>query len=276
MIQLNDAIKDAVRDVMTRHEGSSVNEEFKGHVMSGLVNYKPVYIIDYNGQELRVNEKDWKAFKDMISLKESVVTEFGPMAGSGNRDYSTSELVDRIGELDDILMNNRKSEREWEEASQQYLDGESGSEYWADLDDQEVQDAIGDAESIMKKYRIKESTVTEGTMSDIHMLAQEASTIEDFIKGFMADYGDKFVGASKPKLDKWIADLYTDAKTMSENKMNTKTESIVKRLKEDSEYQKFFQAAMKMFGVKSPKELSDKKKKEFFNYVDKNYKAKSE
>jgi hypothetical protein len=69
---------------------------------------------------------------------------------------------------------------------------------------------------------------------------------------------------------------YTDAKSMNENKMNTKTESIVKRLKEDSEYQKFFQATMKMFGVKSPKELSDKKKKEFFNYVDKNYKAKSE
>jgi hypothetical protein len=63
---------------------------------------------------------------------------------------------------------------------------------------------------------------------------------------------------------------------LKENKMNTKTESIVKRLKEDSEYQKFFKSAMDKFGIKSPKELSDKKKKEFFNYVDKNYKAKSE
>ncbi len=64
--------------------------------------------------------------------------------------------------------------------------------------------------------------------------------------------------------------------TMNENNMNTKTESIVKRLKEDSEYQKFFKSAMDKFGVKSPKSLSDKKKKEFFNYVDKNYKAKGE
>lgn len=63
---------------------------------------------------------------------------------------------------------------------------------------------------------------------------------------------------------------------LKENKMNAKTESIVKRLKEDTEYQKFFKSAMDKFGVKSPKELSDKKKKEFFNYVDKNYKAKSE
>ena len=57
------------------------------------------------------------------------------------------------------------------------------------------------------------NAINEGTMSDIHMLAQEASTIEDFIKGFMADYGDKFVGASKPKLDKWLADLYADTKS---------------------------------------------------------------
>ena len=64
--------------------------------------------------------------------------------------------------------------------------------------------------------------------------------------------------------------------TMNENNMNTKTESIVNRLKEDTEYQKFFKSAMDKFGVKSPKGLSDKKKKEFFNYVDKNYKAKGE
>ena len=62
-------------------------------------------------------------------------------------------------------------------------------------------------------YESVNESIKEGMMSDIDMLAQEASTIEDFIKGFMADYGDKFVGASKPKLDKWLTDLYTDAKS---------------------------------------------------------------
>ena len=95
------------------------------------------------------------------SVYESVVNEFGPMTGSGNRNYSTNDLVDRIGDLDDILMSDRKSEREWEEMSQNYLDGEKGSEFWGDLGDQELQDAINDAESLMKKYRIKESVVTE-------------------------------------------------------------------------------------------------------------------
>ncbi len=46
---------------------------------------------------------------------------------------------------------------------------------------------------------------------------------------------------------------------------------------EEGDYEQFFQSAMKKFGIKSPDELgSDEKKKKFFNYVDKNYKAKAE
>ena len=105
-------------------------------------------------------KKVLKALKKKYRIRESELNEFGPMAGSGNRNYSTNDLVDRIGDLDDILASDRKAEREWEEVSQNYLDGQRGSEYWGDLGDQELQDAIDDAESLMKKYRIKES-VTE-------------------------------------------------------------------------------------------------------------------
>jgi len=43
------------------------------------------------------------------------------------------------------------------------------------------------------------------------------------------------------------------------------------------EYEKFFNSALKKFGVDSPADFKDDaKKKEFFNYVDKNYKAKEE
>ena len=105
-------------------------------------------------------KKVLKALKKKYRIRESELNEFGPMTGSGNRNYSTNDLVDRIGDLDDILASDRKAEREWEEVSQNYLDGQRGSEYWGDLGDQELQDAIDDAESLMKKYRIKES-VTE-------------------------------------------------------------------------------------------------------------------
>lgn len=41
-------------------------------------------------------------------------------------------------------------------------------------------------------------------------------------------------------------------------------------------YQAFFDKALKKFGVKSPAELEGDKKKEFFDYVDKNYEADNE
>jgi len=44
----------------------------------------------------------------------------------------------------------------------------------------------------------------------------------------------------------------------------------------EGDYEAFFQSAMKKFGISSPEELDDEKKKEFFNYVDANYKAKKE
>ena len=62
-------------------------------------------------------------------------------------------------------------------------------------------------------------------------------------------------------------------KQLEENSNKT----IAKRLQEDGEYQKFFKAALKKFGVKSPKDFETKENKaEFFDYVDKNYKQKSE
>lgn len=45
---------------------------------------------------------------------------------------------------------------------------------------------------------------------------------------------------------------------------------------DEGDYQEFFANAMKKFGIKSPAELDDEGKKKFFNYVDKNFQAKTE
>ena len=42
------------------------------------------------------------------------------------------------------------------------------------------------------------------------------------------------------------------------------------------EYQKFFMAALKKFGVSEPDDLDDDKKKEFYNFVDANWKGENE
>ena len=45
---------------------------------------------------------------------------------------------------------------------------------------------------------------------------------------------------------------------------------------EENRYEKFFQSAMKKFGISSPDELDDEKKKDFYNYVDKNWQGDNE
>jgi hypothetical protein len=54
------------------------------------------------------------------------------------------------------------------------------------------------------------------------------------------------------------------------------SETVKEETGDKEEYQKFFNAALKKFGVSSPDELDDDKKKEFYNYVDANWEGDNE
>ena len=47
-------------------------------------------------------------------------------------------------------------------------------------------------------------------------------------------------------------------------------------MSENTDYQKFFKKTLKKFGVTSPSQLDDAKKKEFYDYIDKNWQGKDE
>ena len=49
------------------------------------------------------------------------------------------------------------------------------------------------------------------------------------------------------------------------------SETVKEETGDKEEYQKFFRAALKKFGVSEPDKLPDEKKKEFYNYVDANW-----
>jgi len=90
-------------------------------------------------------------------------------------------------------------------------------------------------------------------------IAEEASSVQQRLAGLYEDMG-------------MILNRYYD---IPEGEGSDKEE--MKDKVEEGDYEDFFQSAMKKFGISAPDELeSDEKKKEFFNYVDKNYKAKSE
>ena len=92
-------------------------------------------------------------------------------------------------------------------------------------------------------------------------IAEEASSVQQRLAGLYEDMGS-------------ILNRYYDIPEGAEqvDKDEENKDSI-----EEGDYQAFFKKAMKKFGISAPDELgSDEKKKKFFNYVDKNYKAKSE
>lgn len=91
-------------------------------------------------------------------------------------------------------------------------------------------------------------------------ISEEASSVQQRLAGLYEDMG-------------MILNRYYDIPEGADqmDKDEEKKDSI-----EEGDYEAFFQASMKKFDISSPDELDDDKKKEFFNYVDKNYKAKSE
>ena len=93
-------------------------------------------------------------------------------------------------------------------------------------------------------------------LQDPEMYGMDDEDIEEF---FPELFEDHVPGHKKKKVD----EDETEAAAREESEKQKK-------------YQAFFNKALKKFGVKSPAELDDVKKKEFFNFVDKNYEADNE
>ena len=110
-----------------------------------------------------------------------------------------------------------------------------------------------------KKYKIKIKQ-TGRTTADV-------SGEKKNIIGFMKD--PDIMGMDDMDLEDLYPALYEATKEEGYMDVEEGEELSAKQ----KAYQKFFQSALKKFKVKSPAELDDKKKKEFFNYVDKNYDA---
>ncbi len=150
------------------------------------------------------------------------------------------------------------------------------------------------------KYRINGLRGVPKNPKELYLLAQLCLVCHNSYS--VADYIDAetFNSASDTQKELAVA-VYTalngsgygrkrfpqGAKTVVESKdmgwkeiIEGKIEQLVmSRLKneEDSEYQEFFKKCLKKFGVESPAELEgDAKKKEFFDYVDQNWKGDNE
>ena len=99
-------------------------------------------------------------------------------------------------------------------------------------------------------------------------------------KNILAYLQSKDYDMDSDDIEEFFPELLEGAKAKAEDVDEEEIEDDKEEADEQSEkqkkYQKFFNAALKKFGVKSPAELEGAKKKEFFDYVDKNYEGDNE
>ena len=91
----------------------------------------------------------------------------------------------------------------------------------------------------------------------------------------LVDEGGKYLKYSDLLLQKGrlMAKNQSTAMIDKEISKEMKKLGITEATGDKEKYEKFFKAALKKFGADSPADLDGEKKKEFFNYIDKNYKG---
>jgi len=137
--------------------------------------------------------------------------------------------------------------------------------YSMDTDDiEELFPELLEAKSKFQKPQVKKAVALALKMGG--NMTGAIKKIEQMAKGLSKD--TEVAAALQLANESVTEEVLDEAHAM--NKVKTK-------MQEDKErYQKFFKSALKKFGVTSPGELEGEKKKEFFNYVDKNYEADNE
>ena len=128
-----------------------------------------------------------------------------------------------------------------------------------------AQHTLSETEDMFDKVTVsrnmKELT---GLSKQFSKVAVEANALQERMSGLYEDMGHI------------LGRYYSigEGKYRTGDELEDKTENMMFR--EDDDYKAFFNKAMKKFNVSSVEDMSDEDKKDFFNYVDRNYKAKNE
>ena len=248
-------IASAVSDVL---EGKVKKEEFKPHMM-----YHPD-----NGKEVHVKSKEEHekyAAKGWVHEKPKMESPEPPRKPSGKNGPHTgeSEFAGKHKKKVSGMKNDGTNIKEEVTVTLEIGDEELDEAAKPGKGKTKLDiDYIGDralTKKAEKKYKIKIKQ-TGRTTADV-------SGEKKNIVGFMKD--PDIMGMDDMDLEDLYPELYEATKQEGYLDVEEGEELSPKQKK----YQAFFKKALKKFGVESPAELDDKKKKEFFDYVDKNYDA---
>ena len=201
--------------------------------------------------------------KDILNEKFSHSTMTGIVSGDGfsNTDMSLSKMVkEKYGDVEEQQIDVEGLTTEINNFNQigETIFGKSNimqvAEKLSWIASQAKNHTLSETEEWFDKITVnrnmKELT---GMSKQFSKIANEAKSLQERMGALYEDMGN-------------ILGRYYEIG--GENKKETSIK--------EGDYEAFFQSAMKKFGISSPDELDDEKKKEFFNYIDANYKAKKE
>ena len=215
-----------------------LKENFSGTVMGGVVSRSP-WSTDMSLSNI-VKEKYGDAEEVAVDAKQ-LTAEITNYQKIGESIFGTSNIT-KIAEKLSWIANQAKSHTL------------SETDDWFD--------------KITVNRNMKELT---GLSKQFGKIATEAKSLQQRMGALYEDMGN-ILGRYYEMDETHVYGHDTDDEMTPEKEDDSETKFKM----ENGDYEKFFQAAMKKFGIKSPAELDDEKKKDFFNYVDKNYTAKKE
>ena len=125
----------------------------------------------------------------------------------------------------------------------------------------------------MKYFDTKKDSREEAISKAINEKPKQLK--EEVVAKDLLEAGGKYLKYSDLLLQKGrlMAKNQSTAMIDKEIKKEMQKLGIKEETGDKEKYEKFFKAALKKFGVDSPADLDGEKKKEFFNYIDKNYKG---
>ena len=193
-------------------------------------------------------------FHDNISLSKIVKEKYG---------VGNEEKVDVKGLTNEISSYNKLGESIFGESNITKV-----AEKMSWIANQAKSHTLSETEDWFDKITVnrnmKELT---GLSNQFSKISNEAKTLQERMGALYEDMGN-ILGRYYE-----IGETHVDGHDTEDDMKSSKEKNT--RIKE-GDYEAFFQSAMKKFGISSPDELDDDKKKEFFNYVDKNYEAENE
>jgi len=135
-----------------------------------------------------------------------------------------------------------------------------------------AQHTLSETEDMFDKVTVsrnmKELT---GLSKQFGKVAMEANSLQERMSGLYEDMGN-ILGRYYEISEKHVPG-HDDEDSEDRGDMD---EAETMMFREEDDYKAFFKKAMKKFNVSDIEDMSDSDKKDFFNYVDRNYKAKKE